>query len=285
MAISVLAPAEIDYPSSDGKPLAESDFQFTPIAYARGALREHFRDRPDVYVAADLLLYYEQGNREAVVAPDVFVVIGAPNHDRPSYLLWQEPKGPDFVLEVTSRSTRREDQGPKRERYRALGVQEYWQYDPTGDYLQPPLQGSRLVSGEYVPMPAGSTDGIRNMYSMVLGLELRVSGRGLRFRDPAGGKDLLSLGESREARERAEREREQARAGCAGARASCAGARTGCAGARAVRTGTRAGCAGAASGAARAAGDGSAPGGNRGSAPTGARTRNPTDPVAAILLS
>ena len=209
MAISVLAPAEIDYPSSDGKPLAESDFQFTPIAYARGALREHFRDRPDVYVAADLLLYYEQGNREAVVAPDVFVVIGAPNHDRPSYLLWQEPKGPDFVLEVTSRSTRREDQGPKRERYRALGVQEYWQYDPTGDYLQPPLQGSRLVSGEYVPMPAGSTDGIRNMYSMVLGLELRVSGRGLRFRDPAGGKDLLSLAESREARERAEREREQ----------------------------------------------------------------------------
>jgi hypothetical protein len=210
MAISVLAPAEIDYPSSDGKPLAESDFQFTPIAYARGALREHFRDRPDVYVAADLLLYYEQGNREAVVAPDVFVVIGAPNHDRPSYLLWQEPKGPDFVLEVTSRSTRREDQGPKRERYRALGVQEYWQYDPTGDYLQPPLQGSRLVSGEYVPMPAGSTDGIRNMYSMVLGLELRVSGRELRFRDPAGGKDLLSLAESREARERAEREREQA---------------------------------------------------------------------------
>ena len=211
MATPMLAPVEVEgYPSSDGKPVAESDFQFTPIAYARDALRDHFRDRPDVYVAANLLLYYERYNREAVVAPDVFVVIGAPNHDRPSYLLWQEPKGPDFVLEVTSRSTRHEDQGRKRQRYRALAVQEYWQYDPTGDYLQPPLQGLRLVSGDYAPLPAGDGNGVRSMYSAVLGLELRATGQGLRFRDPVTGRELLSLAENREARERAERERQRA---------------------------------------------------------------------------
>ncbi len=207
----MLAPVAVDYPSSDGKPVAESDYQLTPIAYAREALRDYFRDRRDVYVAANLLLYYEQGNREAVVAPDVFVVMGAPNHDRHSYLLWQEPKGPDFVLEVTSRSTRREDQGRKRMRYRALAVQEYWQYDPTGDYLQPRLQGLRLASGDYAPMPATDAgNGIRSMHSMVLGLELRTSERGLRFRDPVTGEELLSLAENREGRERAEREREQA---------------------------------------------------------------------------
>ena len=108
-------PVEIDYPSSDGMPLAESDFQFDPLTYARNALRDYYRDRSDVYVAGNMLIYYEEGNVKARVAPDVFVVFGAPAHDRSSYLLWREPKGPDWVLEVTSRSTRREDQGRKRE--------------------------------------------------------------------------------------------------------------------------------------------------------------------------
>ena len=53
--------------------MAESDFQLTPVAYARDALRDYFRCRPDVYVAANLFIYYEEGNSEAAVAPDVFV--------------------------------------------------------------------------------------------------------------------------------------------------------------------------------------------------------------------
>ena len=51
-------------------------------------------------------------------------------------------------MALTSRHTWREDQGRKRSLYRALGVAEYWQYDPTGDHLQPPLHGLRLVGGE-----------------------------------------------------------------------------------------------------------------------------------------
>ena len=132
-----------------------------------------------MYVAANLFIYYEEDNFDATVAPDVFVVLGAPNHDRHTYRLWQEPKTPDFVLEVTSRRTGREDQGRKRTLYRALGVAEYWQYDPTGDYLQPPLQGLRLVGGEYRRMTEGaSAAGRQEMFSSVLGLELRVSERG-----------------------------------------------------------------------------------------------------------
>ena len=119
------------------------------MAYARDALRDHFRGRPDAYVAANLFIYYEEDDLDATVAPDVFVVLGAPNHDRHIYRLWQEPKSPDFVLEVTSRRTWREDQGRKRKLYRALEVAEYWQHDPNRDYLQPPLQGLRLVGGEY----------------------------------------------------------------------------------------------------------------------------------------
>ena len=214
MARPVLVPAAVEYPSSDGTPVAESDFQLTPVAYARDALRDHFRARPDVYVAANLFIYYEVGNLDATVAPDLFVVLGAPNHDRHTYRLWQEPKTPDFVLEVTSRRTWREDQGRKRTLYRALGVVEYWQYDPTGDYLQPPLQGLRLVGGEYRRMTErGSAVGRQEMFSSVLGLELRVSERGFRFHDPVAGQDLLSLTERGEALQRERHERERAERG------------------------------------------------------------------------
>lgn len=188
---SVLAPVAIEYPSTDGEPVAESDFQRDYLLYAVDALQQHFRERQDVYVTGNLLLYYEEGNVGARVAPDVFVVMGAPNHRRSSYLLWREPKGPDFVLEVTSKSTRQRDQGPKRELYRRLGVREYWQYDPTGDYLAPPLQGFELRAGEYEPLPAQElAAGAVALGSAVLGLELRLYEGELRLYDPAAGRAL-----------------------------------------------------------------------------------------------
>ena len=203
----------VEYPSSDGKPVAESDFQLTVLTYAREALRTHFRARDNVYVAANLLIYYQEGNVKARVAPDVFVVVGASNHERMSYRLWNEPKVPDWVLEITSRSTRHEDQGRKRDLYRRLGVTEYWQYDPTGDYLRPPLQALRLVAGEYEELACVEHgDGTLAMTSAVLGLELRVTGRGLRFHDRATGRALLTHAESTEARHQAEADRELAEA-------------------------------------------------------------------------
>ncbi len=188
---AVLSPVAVEYPSTDGKPVAESDFQRDYLLYVVDALQEHFRARRDVYVTGNLLLYYEEGNRRAMVAPDVFVVMGAANHRRSSYLLWQEPKGPDFVMEVTSKSTRQEDQGAKRELYRRLGVREYWQYDPTGDYLAPALQGYELRGGEYERLPGRElAAGVVALGSAVLGLELRLDGGDLRLYDPVAGRAL-----------------------------------------------------------------------------------------------
>ena len=210
MASPLLAPAKVHYPSSDGKPMAESDFQRTPLMYAVDRLRRHFRRRRDVYVSGNLLIYYREGVPSAVVSPDVFVVLGAGNQDRSSYLLWKEPKEPDFVLEITSRTTYREDQGRKREVYRTLGVREYWQYDPTGDYLEPPLQGLELSAGEYRRLPERElADGTLALASAVLGLELRLTERGLRFYDPQAGQELPDLEETDAARER-ERQGRQA---------------------------------------------------------------------------
>ena len=203
MASSLSAPlaaaATVDYPSSDGKPMAESDSQRIPLTYAVDRLRHYFRNHAEVYASGNLLIYYEEGNPGARVAPDVFVVFGARNVERSSYRLWEESKAPDFVLEITSRATWREDRTWKRELYRRLGVREYWQYDPTRDYLEPPLQGSELVREDYERLPGRVlADGTLALRSEVLGLELRLAGRRLRFHDPQTGEDLPDLAETEE---------------------------------------------------------------------------------------
>ena len=214
MAISYPRPVKpVEYPSSDGQPVAESDFQLKPMIYAVEALKIYFQERPDVYVSGNLFIYYEEGDPEAVVAPDVFVVIGTEKRERSSYFLWQEPKGPDFAMEITSRRTRSKDQGPKRGTYAFLGVQEYFLYDPTGDYLIPPLQGLNLVGDQYQPL-AGVTlpSGAYTVHSPVLGLDLRLEHGELRFYAPSTGQILRSHGEAEQARLTAEQARQAAEA-------------------------------------------------------------------------
>ena len=196
--------ATVEYPSSDGLPMAESDFQRKPLTYAVEALDIYFQHRADVYVSGNMFIYYEEGNPEAVIAPDVFVVFGTAKRERSSYFLWQEPKGPDFVLEITSRRTRSQDQGPKRGTYAFLGVPEYFQFDPTGDYLRPPLQGLRLVGDHYVALPTNqSPEGTLSVSSAVLGMELRVESGVLHFYDPTTGQKLLSHREAEQERQAA----------------------------------------------------------------------------------
>ena len=208
--IRSVPPAPVEYPCSDGQPMAESDVHARCMMHVATALRRHFARRAggDVYVSTNSFLYYEQGNPRAVVAPDVYVVIGAPGHLRDSYLLWNEPKAPDFVLETTSKSTRREDSGSKRDVYAALGVTEYFLYDPRAEYLTPALQGFRLEDGRYRPLPTMTVlpDRGATMRSEVLGLELRDrrDEQMLRLRDPATGRDLPTYEELDEAHEAAE---------------------------------------------------------------------------------
>ena len=204
------------YPSSDGQPMAETALHAACMVHVASALgwwfKKHGRD--DVYVGMNNFLYYERGNPRAVVAPDVYVVVGAPAHPpRDTYMLWKEPKGPDFVLEVTSASTRGNDERRKREVYAALGVREYFLYDPRAEWLAPPLQGWRLHEGAYRAVPAVTVLPNRGVAvaSEVLGLEFRDerAERRVRLRDPATGEVLLTHDESERAREEAERAREE----------------------------------------------------------------------------
>ena len=223
------AAVPIDYPSSDGQPMAENDAQRSAIMYGIGALARHFKSRQDVYVSGDLLIYYQEGNPRLSVAPDVFVVFGVAKRERPNYKLWEEGRAPAFVLEVASPSTWWDDLGRKRSLYARLGVREYWQYDPLGEHLPARLQGERLTPSGYVRQPAATArDGTLTLRSRTLGLELRAApGREMRFRNPATGCDLLSHDEEAEARgaEAEARRAAETRAAAAETRAAAAEAR------------------------------------------------------------
>ena len=215
MARVTVVPETIDYPDSDGLPMAESESQFWPILYVGAALDRYYQAREDVYVVGNLLLYYQQGDGSKSVSPDLMVVLGASKHVRSSYRLWEEPKAPDFVLEIASESTYRIDRGEKRDLYADMGVMEYWQYDPVGTYLDPPLLGFRLVEGRYAPILAtAQEDGLLALRSEVLGLELHLTPgapvrEALHFYDPVRGEYLRTYREADQAREEAERGRDE----------------------------------------------------------------------------
>ena len=190
----------IEYPDSDGEPLAESDAQFIPLTYAVSALRILFSGIQDVYVGGDMLLYYILNDPTTSVAPDVFVVLGARgNHSRSSWIISREGGiAPAFVLEIASESTWQHDATVKRDIYAEMGVAEYWRFDPEGAHYPVPLIGERLVNGEYEPIAVETgADGIPRGHSAVLGLDICVRAElELRLYDPATGEWLRSHQES-----------------------------------------------------------------------------------------
>jgi Uma2 family endonuclease len=185
--------AAIVYPESDGKPMGETGFHIDNSVYLYDALRYYFRLEPKVYVAANMFLYYEEGDPSAVTAPDVFVVKGVNKHKRRTYKLWLEKVPPHVAFEVSSRKTRVEDFGSKRGIFEMLGVQEYFLFDPLEEYLKPPLQGFHLIDGRYQPVPANA-DG--TLYSDELGLVLRPEIEFLRLVDPRTGQALPTMEEA-----------------------------------------------------------------------------------------
>lgn len=214
--LTSLEQSEIEYPSSDGEPMAESDITRDYITYGVEALKLYFQGSSDVYVSANSFVYYEEGNKAAVVAPDVYVVFGVRKRKRDNYKVWQQGGiTPQFVLEITSATTQDVAQETTPETYRSLGVREYFQYDPSGDYLNPILQGVRLVNGQYEPIEANNiTFDSLWLYSEVLGLELHIVSGELRFRNPQTEEFLKTYQQSEQARLAAEsafQQSEQAR--------------------------------------------------------------------------
>ena len=141
--------------------------------------------------------------------PDLLVAFGVdPDsyYRSNAYVIAEQGKPPDFVLEIASPSTWREDVGPKRESYAALAIGEYWRFDETGSYGGR-LHGERLVDGVYVPIAIEElADGSLQGYSPALNLNLRWERGELVFCDPATGRRIATLADERARADTAEAE-------------------------------------------------------------------------------
>jgi len=172
---------ELLYPTSDGKPMGETDRHVKQLARLLGVLEAHFASEPDVYVSGNNLMYYEKGNPRKRVCPDIYVTFGIPKRERRSYKIWIEGKAPDFILELLSGETRKRDFGFKKRLYQNIfQTKEYFLFDPDTEELY----GYRLVDNRYrlVKPDAGS-----KFFSSVLGLLFGVDAQGwLRVYRPDG---------------------------------------------------------------------------------------------------
>ncbi len=117
-----------------------------------------------------------------------------------AYIISEQGKPPDFVLEIASRRTGRADAVDKRKDYAALGIPEYWRFDETGQHHRTRLAGDRLVNGQYQPitleqLPGGVIQG----YSPILNLYIRWHQGRLEWHDPATGRHILTYDDQREA--------------------------------------------------------------------------------------
>ena len=143
------------YPTADGRAF-DSDIHRELVSDLIRTLKGRFAGDPQVYVSGWLMVFPFRGNKRRYVDPDVFVVKGVEDRLRDNYLGWEEGRGPDVVIELTSSRTRWRDTERKFRIYRdVLKVPEYFLFDPLDHYLESWLQGYRLVAGG---VPADADD-------------------------------------------------------------------------------------------------------------------------------
>ena len=142
-----------------------------------------YHDHPTIYIASETPIYYGErapGTSGAPphVIPDCLVAFDVDTGaiwQRVGYDPIQNGKSPDFVMEVASRRTYRNDSGHKRNVYEMLGVPEFWRFDPTGGrFYGQAIIGERLVNGQYQRFPLHRyDDGSEGATSLVLNLNFR----------------------------------------------------------------------------------------------------------------
>jgi hypothetical protein len=175
------------YPSSDAKPMAETGIHVLTKMHLFQFLRFWYRDRKDVYIAADMFWYWERGIPSACVSPEIMVNFGVPEDavERRSFKTWVENDVvPSVTFEMASQKTWRKNLGATKDNYERLGVKEYFIFDPEDLYLESQLMGFRLRSKHYVRI-ASNPDG--SMVSQILGMKFVPDGMYLRPADATTG--------------------------------------------------------------------------------------------------
>ena len=197
--------AQIDYPDSDGQPMADNTKQFRWIVVIKENLELLFVNQPEVFVAGDLLWYPVEGDNAIRQAPDVMVVVGRPKGDRGSYRQWQEGNlAPQVVFEILSPGNRYGEMLRKLGFYDRHRVEEYYIYDPDKLELTGLLRGEQGLE---------VIEEINGWVSPRLQIRFQITDEGLEIYRPNGQRFLTysELGlELEQAQSRADQERSRA---------------------------------------------------------------------------
>lgn len=186
--------------------MGETDLHIDWMIRVRDMLKYRYRHQK-AYVTANLLVYFAEGDPSRFVVPDAMVVKDCQPGRRRVFKIWEEHRTPNAVFEITSRGTKSEDLSVKPRIYEQIGVVEHFLYDPTAEYLRPPLQGRRLTAGGYeliLPDAAG------RLLSNELGLWLHLEDGDLVLTDTATGARLQTEAEAEHAEAEAQREEAEA---------------------------------------------------------------------------
>ena len=210
--VTTTAPGRFRLPDPPEREPDEDMTSFKHLAKAGNAylLAEHLGNPETTLIEADRWIVPDPSfNKAQAKRPDMLVafhVDPAVYEANNGYVVSEQGKPPDFVLEVASESTGDADLNEKRDFYESIGVVEYWRFDETGEFHGARLAGERLVDGEYRPIAIEQLDdGILQGYSAALGLSLRWERGRLGWHDPATGEHIATL-ESERNRAEAERE-------------------------------------------------------------------------------
>jgi len=197
--------ANIIYPSEDNTPLAETSIHLDVIINTVVILRHYLKAQnlPGM-ILSNQFVYYAQGFPKLRVAPDIAVVFDLPFSKPDNYKIWESGQVPSVIFEITSKSTQSQDQVFKKDLYESLGVKEYWLFDPRAEWLNPPLQGYRLVNDFYTP--------ILDRISPTLGMRFQVNGNQLDLYLLDNGQKLLAPDQLNDALQQSEAARLQAEA-------------------------------------------------------------------------
>ncbi|MEM8807332.1 MAG: Uma2 family endonuclease [Cyanobacteria bacterium P01_G01_bin.38] len=186
------------YPTGDGAPVAETFDHLYALLVTLEVLRQYLKGQ-QATVLGNQFLYYAQGLLNMRVAPDVMVIFDVEPGGRDSYKIWEEGSVPAVIFEMTSKGTRQKDEISKYDLYESMGVLEYWQFDPKGEWITDQLRGYRLEDDRYKPIP--------DSISQVLGLRLAVAGTLIEFYELETDTKLLIPDELKE---RADQEAQRA---------------------------------------------------------------------------
>ena len=162
----------------EGEPEDMTSFDHLTISGSAHHLAQHLGSPETTLVAGERCLTRDPGTPASErMATDLLIAFNVEPEtyrENNGYIISEQGKPPDFVLEIASRSTGQHDVADKRPAYAGLEIPEYWRFDETGEFHGTRLAGDRLAGGGYEPVPIETVEeGVLQGYSSVLNLLIR----------------------------------------------------------------------------------------------------------------